>query len=527
MRDPFRPVLYERAGKQSSEKRHSEIVCDMYSRIEKLEKYASKKQDRPFIMVEYTHAMGNSTGNLKDYWDVIEAYAPLQGGFIWDWVDQGLLKKNFYGEEYWAYGGDFGPVNTPSDNNFCINGLVNPDRTPHPGLWEVKKVYQYIKFEPSDLASGKIRIQNHYHFTNLNRFDVNWTIMGNGIEIMAGTLPVLNLAPGESKTVEILVYDIQAEAGVEYFLGFSVVTTETNELFPQSHEVAKEQFKLPVYQELPGDAYPSSMKPLKLDENEKMIEIEGADFTLKFDKVKGALNSFPYKGLEFLKRDLEINFWRASYDNDYGNNMHNRCQIWNRVEENRTLEKMTILENNTFVPGQEGLPELPRLGMKLQLPVEFEHLKWFGRGPFENYWDRKTAAHVGLYKSKVADQYVPYIRHHENGHKTDVRWFSLTNRDGTGLLISGMPLVEFSALHNHMGDFDPPRSDESWDYSHRGNQRHTTDIKKRNAVYLDIDFKQMRVGGDNSWGARTHALYSLPAAEYNYSFKMKAIPVDN
>jgi beta-galactosidase len=161
-----------------------------------------------------------------------------------------------------------------------------------------------------------------------------------------------------------------------------------------------------------------------------------------------------------------------------------------------------------------------------EISVEFDHLKWFGRGPFENYWDAKTAAHIGLFKIKLADQYVPYIRPQENGHNTDMLWFSLTNRDGTGLLISGMPLIEFRALHNHMIDFDPPRSDEPWDYSHRGNQRHTTDIQKRNAVYLNIDYKQMGVYGDNSWGARTHAQYSLPAAEYNYNFKMNAISVD-
>ncbi|MCK4344247.1 MAG: DUF4981 domain-containing protein, partial [Bacteroidales bacterium] len=245
-RDKSRPVHYEGARLGPN----TDIYCPMYARIERIEKYASEKQERPLILCEYAHAMGNSTGNLQDYWDVIEKYDHLQGGFIWDWVDQGLVKKNEKGEEYWAYGGDYGPKDVPSDQNFCLNGLVNPDRTPHPGLFEVKKVYQYVGIQPEDIENGKVRITNKYDFVNINDFHFNWTVMADDKAVAQGTISDLSIPPGESKVVTIPIPKEPVKPGVEYFLNFSVTTTMEKPLVSKGYEIASEQIKLPFYEKM-------------------------------------------------------------------------------------------------------------------------------------------------------------------------------------------------------------------------------------------------------------------------------------
>jgi beta-galactosidase len=268
-RDPSRPVQYERALTGP----HTDIVCPMYRTVQHLEEYLRKGlENRPLIMCEYAHAMGNSVGNLQDYWDFFDEHKELQGGFIWDWVDQGLLKTNEEGEEFWAYGGDYGPPGTLSDKNFCINGLVFPDRKIHPHLWEVKKVYQYITLKSVDLKKGEVEIFNRYDFTNLNKVEMKWTIMGDDELIAEGKFPQLDIPPRHSKAINLPFPEIKPLPGVEYFLKLSFTLKDETPLISKGFEVAWEQFKLPFYE--PGPKIDLSQLPeLTLVKREESFQI--------------------------------------------------------------------------------------------------------------------------------------------------------------------------------------------------------------------------------------------------------------
>ena len=542
-RDKSRPVHYERAGLGPN----TDIYCPMYARIGWIEKYASEKQEMPLIMCEYAHAMGNSTGNLQDYWDVIEKYDHLQGGFIWDWVDQGLVKKNEKGEEYWAYGGDFGPEDVPSDQNFCINGLVNPDRTPHPGLFEVKKVYQYIKIQPDDLKNGKVSITNKYDFINPNDLNFNWTILADGKTIAQGTVSNLDIQPGKSKVVTIPIPKKPIEPGVEYYLNFNVATTKENPLIPVGFEIAGEQFKLPFFKK-PENIDITTLPSLNWKEEDESLIITSENFQIRFDKKTGVIDSYKFRGIELIEKGPEPNFWRAPTDNDLGFRMPKKLGIWENTGNNRTLKNFSVKEassnqitvlvdydlqdvksehmikyiilgngdimvKNKFIPGKKELPDIPRFGMKMRIPAEFYHVKWYGRGPHENYCDRKTSAFIGAYESTVKDLYYPYISPQENGNRTDTRWIAFTNKEGNGLIAVGMPLLSWSAL---------PYTIEDLTQKSRGSI-HEYELKEKDFVSVNLDYKQMGVGGDNSWGAQPHEKYRLKLQEYSYTFRLSPI----
>ncbi len=541
-RDPSRPVMYERALLGP----HTDIYDPMYPPISYLIKYASRPRKRPLIMCEYAHAMGNSVGNLEEYWDVIYKYRLLQGGFIWDWVDQGLLKK-INGKDCWAYGGDFGPEGLPSDGNFCINGLVFPDRTPHPALWEVKKVYQYVLFKAEELAEGRIKITNMYDFTNLKELDGFWELRADHRLLASGKLPPLDLPPRASRTVKIPLPEIDPEPGVEYFLTLSFKTRTATELVPAGHEVAWEQFKLPfLKKKKPLDL--SSLPRLEVKDSGEEIVIKSPSFTCRFDKRRGSISSLVYKGKEYFLSGPQPNFWRAPTDNDFGNRMQLRCRAWRDAGKRRKILKVElerkgpaealvkvkallpagdselfttyrflssgdIIITNTLRPGYPNLPEIPRIGMTMILPRSFDKVFWFGRGPHETYWDRKTGAKIGLYRMAVSDLYHPYIRPQENGNRTDVRWLALESRDGYGLLVAGMPTVDFSAFHFLNSDFDEGVVKRN---------RHACELQERNLTTLNIDYRQMGVGGTNSWGALPLPRYMLyPTRSYTYSFRLR------
>ncbi|HET8656436.1 MAG TPA: glycoside hydrolase family 2 TIM barrel-domain containing protein [Longimicrobiaceae bacterium] len=557
-RDGTRPVQYEREGDQTNApERHSDLKVPMYPSLRYLEEYAKSDADRPLIMCEYAHAMGNSTGNLQDYWDVIEKYPKLQGGFIWDWVDQGLLEHDWTGAPYWAYGGDYGPPGTPSDANFNTNGLVFPDRTPHPGLWEVKKVYQYADFEPTDLAAGTVAVKNEYDFTDLSDFDLHWTITADGVPVDSGVVTTLRATPGQTVSVP-LGYSLPApRPGAEYFLDLALTRKAAHGLVPAGHVVATEQFQLPVHAAAPRVAA-SSLPALSLARSGSNATVTGKDFTARFDLRRGTLASLSYRGTELLRRGPRPNLWRAATDNDWGSGLPRRARAWRfagqedsvtaaRAEQTApgtvrvTIDKQLrdeaglpvatfattytvlgtgdILVENDFRKSSPDLPELPRIGMNLVMPGDFEQMTWLGRGPFENYWDRKTAAEVGLYTSSVRDQYVPYIRPQENGNKTDVRWVALTDSTGVGLLAVGMPLLEVTAHNNLIDAFESPGA--GYIPRERSVNRHASDVKPRDLVSLDLDLHQMGVGGDNSWGAQTHEQYRLLAPSYHYAFRLR------
>lgn len=538
-RDPSRPIMYERALLGS----HTDIYDPMYAPIEHLLKYASDPRKRPLIMCEYSHAMGNSNGNLKDYWDVIYKYPLLQGGFIWDWVDQGF-RKEINGKECWAYGGDYGPAGFPSDRNFCLNGLVQPDRKPHPALYEVKKVYQYVNFEPVDLAHGEIRVANRYDFTSLKNFRLVWKVLANGTQIYKNSTAVPDISPHKSAILELALPRISPDSGVEYYLDVSFRTIKATELIPSNFEVAWEQFKLPFYK--PPESNDSVKVPeLSMKNQENIAIIRGKNFTYKYDRKTSTFISIAYKGKEFLKSGPIPNFWRAPTDNDFGNNMQIRCRAWREAGKRRKIESVkiskpnnsrVIIEENsilptgdskliieykiigtgiikvtlTLLPGYPNIPEIPRIGMTMILPQEFDNVIWYGRGPHESYKDRKYGARVGIYRMKVNQLYFPYIRPQENGNRTDVRWVTLTTDRGYGLVVVGRPLINFSAFHFLNEDFDEGVVKRN---------RHACELKKRPITTLNIDYKQMGLGGDNSWGALPHPQHMLyPTRTYKYSF---------
>ena len=486
--DPTRPVQYERAQLDYN----TDIFCPMYERIPQMEAYAKTNPNRPLIQCEYAHAMGNSVGNLQDYWDVIEKYDALQGGIIWDWVDQGLLTRNAQGEEFFAYGGDFGPDSLYTDGNFCCNGLVNADRVVKPQLLEVKKVYQNIKFRPVNLVTGEIAIINKYAFTPLSDFNFSWEVTGDGKVVSSGKLDQVTAGPGEVVIVKP-DFRIDPQPGTEYFLTLRATQKETKGLVDAGWEAASEQFELPYFKPL-APMTANKFPKVQVEENETAVTVSGEGFTVSFDKKKGIMTSYKKGDNEFLLSGPVPDFWRAPTDNDFGNGLDQRSRVWRKAGETRKVRSFKVDKNgssaivsmefdlvnkqpepiaeyqtvytifgsgdvqvnNHFKMTQKELPEIVRMGMNLVMPRKFDRFTWLGRGPQEAYQDRKTAAFVGLYHKNVADLYFPYVRPQENGNRTDVRWAAVTDSSGNGLLFKGMPLIEVTAHHNIMEDFESP-----------------------------------------------------------------------
>ncbi|MGB9862732.1 MAG: glycoside hydrolase family 2 TIM barrel-domain containing protein [Candidatus Saccharicenans sp.] len=556
-RDPGRPIHYERAELAWN----TDIYCPMYARIEHLEKYARSNPARPLIMCEYAHSMGNSTGNLQDYWDVIEKHPVLQGGFIWDWVDQGFAKKNEKGELFWAYGGDYGPPGTPSDDNFCCNGLVAPDRTPHPALWEVKKVYQPARFELAeplthDRSGVKIKITNKYDFLPLEpeTFALHWTALKNGEKVAEGTLPCPELAPWKTGTVLIKLPAEAFSPQAETFLNLELKTRKelAHGLIPTGHAVASEQLKLAEKETSPAqpllpEKTQAKWPKLKIKEiraNKNLVSVSGLDFVITFDRTEGRPVSYKFKNVELLKEGPLPNFWRAPTDNDFGNRMPVRLKAWREASLNRQVKWFrvekdkdgqvavkvdfylpsveasqlavylisrdgTIKVNNEFKPAHpEKLPEIPRVGMLLGLADGFDLIEYYGRGPHENYCDRKTSAFIGLYQTSKEEQVIPYVSAQEFGHHTDTRRLLIRNREGMGVKFIGQPVFEFSAI---------PYTPEDLTLSRRG-EKHFVDVPRRSNLYVSIDLAQMGVGGDDSWGAKPHPQYLIKPQAYTWSF---------
>ena len=541
-RDNTRLVQFEQAHEQDN----TDIVCPMYPGVSYMKEYGNRENvKRPFIMCEYAHAMGNSSGNFQEYWDIIHNSKNLQGGFIWDWVDQGFEVTDEVGRKYWAYGGDMGSQNYTNDENFNHNGLVWPDRTPHPGAFEVKKVYQDILFKAVDLDKGIIRIENGFGYTNLENYLFKYEVLENGSVIKKGTVDV-NLAPLSKKQVQLALPALPAKDGVEYVLNIFALTKVGTEIMPQNFEIAREQFKLGegkyfVTSNTSGD------KPKVTDDKDRVtLSAAGVDVTI--NKRSGLIGRYKSDNNWYFNENPTPNFWRAPTDNDFGNGMEKKCNIWRKAGENTSVKNIAVNEENGkaivtadlylkdvasdyqivytmtgdgalavdvhYKAGVNELPEMPRFGMIMSLNNEYDNFSYYGRGPLENYSDRNTASFIGIYNSKVADQYVPYTRPQENGYKTDLRWLTLTNNEGKGIRIEGLQPICASALNNWPEDFDPGLSKK---------YRHTNDITPRREVVLSVDLAQRGVGGDNSWGAYPHQPYLLKAQEYNYGFVIKPI----
>ncbi|MCG9792281.1 glycoside hydrolase family 2 TIM barrel-domain containing protein [Flavobacterium algicola] len=553
--DNTRPTQYEGATNYAN----TDIQAPMYWTIEKMIQYAENNPTRPLIQCEYAHAMGNSTGNFQKYWDVIEKYDIMQGGFIWDWVDQGMLTKNKKGESFWAYGGDLGGENLQNDVNFCLNGVVNPDRTAHPALYEVKKVYQYIKFKALDLKEGKIEIKNIYDFTNLSEFKFAWTLLENGKEIAKGNLPKLDVAPYQSS---IVTFDLPKfeNSTAEYHLNVYALNQNVTDLMPLNHEVAFEQFQL-TKENLVASSSDSKEK-INITAAGNSTIVSNDNFELKIDDTTGKITSLDYGNGNIMIESVTPNFWRAVTDNDFGAKSPEKLEAWKTATKEQELVSITILNNskelslskskkvkgniqiqtvfglasvngkitvsynidpsgaititNTLSDVATTLPHLPRFGNNFIIKNQYQNVEWFGRGPFENYNDRNTASLVGDYKAKVEDLYFPYIRPQENGYKTDVRWVTFTDNSGKGIKIEGSQLLGFSAHHQYNDDFDAGKTKQ---------QRHTTDIKKRDFVNINVDYGQTGVGGDNSWSekALAHDEFRIQPKNLKYSYKISPL----
>jgi beta-galactosidase len=742
-RDASRPVHSEQAGRRP----HTDIVCPMYPAPATLKKYASEPQTRPFIMCEYEHAMGNSSGDMHSYWDLIYTQPFLQGGFIWDWVDQGIrlpatsrpvirdrsrwnllcevstmrttpegcvkgfvkapwvtmlnitgpvtleafvkpasiegyqtliskgdtqwalqqapdagleffvhnkgqyhtvrasLPTNWVGQwhhvaglhdgkqlrlyidgksvasadyegrsddnqwsvlignnvdrmdrpflgsirearvynralrddeiaspiravddslclwvdlsrvemwkpgstrsTFWAYGGDFGGPDIPSDDNFCCNGLVNPDRQPHPGLYEVKHVYQSVQCQSASPDARRIEIKNGYFFVNLKDLAVcDWRLAGDGRLLQKGTLETLDVPPGQSRPFDIPVKAFTPAPGVEYWLELSFRLKNNQPWADAGHEIAWDQFKLP--DSAPAVQVTTDPLPtLTVVEKNGLIRVSGKTFEAAFSKELGALVSLRSDKTELIQSPLRPDFWRAPVDNDRGRNMdasqgvwrdaHKKAEVVSVLVEGRTGDRSVVVKSvqklpavgvewttsytvhgsgdivvsAAFQPGDTKLAKLPRLGMQMILPQGFDQIAWFGPGPEETYSDRRDSK-VGAYSGSVADQFcVDYTEPGESGNKTEVRWAAVSNRKGVGLLAVGMPLLSVNALHHTTDDLQ--------------SAKHAYELPVRDFTVLNLDYKQQGLGGDNSWGAWPHAPYLIPCEAQSYSFRLRPI----
>lgn len=566
--DTLRPVQYERAILEWN----TDIYCPQYPSAATLERWGRMATDRPYIPSEYAHAMGNSTGGFREMWEAIYGSPNLQGGFIWDWVDQGILVEDTTtGESYWAYGGDFG-VNRPSDGNFLCNGLVNPDRTPHPGLSEVRKMYQYVWFRPVDLAAGKFEVKNRYDFTNLSKYTVRYTITANERIVRQGTFGNLDLAPDETRIVTVPVGGLSVQPGTEYFVNFTVTLKAADGPLKAGSVVATEQFAL---EHLRGAkrAY-AAQGYLSVEEGAAEIDILGGGFGLTVDKTTGNITSYRAGNQEYIEHGfgLQPNFWRAPTDNDYGCGMPRRMQAWKEASRNLRAESVTAAssEHGVLITATYRLPEgcgltvtykvyptgairvgcdfrgdpaskgqLPRLGMRLRLPADMANLQYFGRGPEENYADRNYGTNIGLYRSHAGAENFDYVRPQETGHHTEVRWLALNRPKGAGLLVEADSTLEFNALRNSVEDFDGQESNRPYQWNNRTpnedhsdaagrnikpKQTHTNDIVPRDFVELCVDYGMLGLGGDDSWGAQPYPEYQLPTNR-NYSWGFTLLPL--
>lgn len=544
-KDSSRPVQYEPAGTAD----YTDIFCPMYPSPERLIRHAENDPQKPSIMIEYCHAMGNSVGNLQDYWDIIEKYPVLQGGFIWDWVDQSLEYKDENGNPYLAYGHDFHP-DLPTDGNFLNNGLVDPYRNPHPHLREVKKVYQPANFELKDV---KLIITNKNFFAAFKHLELHWKLLANGHIEKEEKVLLPKIKEQAQYQMPISFENLQTNA--EYILLVELKTTHQDDLLPKNHELAFEQFVLSnPKSDLDTKTPPPKGEAYQILKEEGKYIISNSHSKWILDEKTGEIEHWSRNGQLITEEPIRPNFWRAPTDNDLGNGIQNWAQLWKGASEhmqinllkgpstvdNGIIYKVAYIIPETalievffhiknigeleiafdFIPLKDSLPDIPRLGMYMILPNDFEEVSWYGRGPDESYSDRKSGSKVGIYSGKVDEQFHRYPRPQETGNKTDVRWMALES-DKLKVTVLGREVMDCSVW--------PFRQSELEFVAGKGGgqsasglvpvtSRHGADIKTGEVVQWNIDHKMMGVGGDTSWGRMVHEEYRIPAKEYSYSF---------
>ncbi|MBO7199534.1 MAG: beta-galactosidase [Alistipes sp.] len=516
---------------------HTDISCPMYPPINEFRAWAERTDaKKPYIMCEFAHAMGNSTGNLREFFDIMEGHPHMQGGFIWDWVDQGIDAYDESGKHYWAYGGDFGATMYHHDENFCCNGLVSPDRTPHPGLMEVKKVYQDIEFE---LVDGGVRIYNNHNFTDLSKYSFRYVLKREGVIVHQEALPMVQCAAGEYVDVALTYPAVDSDA--EYTLDVEAQGMMHNLLKPgamQNVVVATEQFVLNPYDFTKSE--PEGV--IVIERGDDWVMAFAGNKAVLFDTESGDILSYVSNNRDVMKQLPEPWFWRAVTDNDWGANFHRIADVW-RTNGRRPLgatveecaDRLVVrgefyIENAPSYYTQTytfradgslkvevawrkdgvGLPELPRFGMRMMLHADYKEFTYYGRGPWENYSDRCESSFLGRYEQSVDEQLFSYVRPQESGNKSDVRWLELMGSEGRGIRIEGLQPLNVSAMPYRAEDLDPGVESKC--------QMHYSDIVPRDEVVLHVDLAQRGLGGDTSWGATPRDQYCLTADEYSYGY---------
>ncbi|MFK7811768.1 MAG: glycoside hydrolase family 2 TIM barrel-domain containing protein [Maribacter sp.] len=549
--DSTRIVQYEPAEKEG----YTDVFCPMYPKFESLIEHGKSDSDKPAIIIEYAHAMGNSVGNLQDYWDVIEKYPNLQGGYIWDWVDQSLEYKDENGKPYLAYGHDFHP-DLPTDGNFLNNGLVDPYRNPHPHLSEVKKVYEPVQFYYK--GKGVIVVENKNFFSDFSDNEMKIRILNNGVEVFQKSGIPIDVAPRKSKEIKIAEIPDVFVPEDEFILEVSLIQKDETALIPKNHEIAWDQFVLNKGTNIIASSCGYS---LEITPKEALFEISNKQTQLKIDNTSGEIISWYFEGSEITSQPIRPNFWRPPTDNDLGNGMDKWAKIWQEASYNYkakliehpnklqkgvgfkvtystpnkeaevfveyTLEPNGLLKvDYVFQPLQKELPKIPRIGMYVTLPKDFANVEWYGKGPEESYWDRKTGQKIGRYKGKVEGQFHRYSRPQETGNKTDVRWIAVSNGKISLRAQSNNHFVNSSTWPFTMQELDF-NSEKDGAVSASGlvpvTKKHGADIKIGETVQWNIDYLQMGVGGDNSWRAHVHEQYTIEPQRYEYSFMIQPI----
>lgn len=547
--DPSRAVQYEQAGTKGK----TDIYCPMYADYGWCEDYC-KNDDykKPLIQCEYAHAMGNSQGGFKEYWDLVRKYPKFQGGFIWDFVDQSVRWTGKNGKMIYAYGGDFNRFDA-SDANFCDNGLISPDRVPNPHMYEVGYYYQNIWTTPADIRNGEINVFNENFFRDLSAYYLEWEVLKGGKVVRSGRVDNLNVAPQQTAKLKLdLGKTCQC---TEWLLNVSYKLKNREGLLPAGHVVAKDQLTLNPYKAPSMDLQNCELSNLEVvapavQENDaNYLIVTGDAFRAEFNKHSGYLTKYEVAGLDMIKDGsaLTPNFWRAPTDNDFGAGLQRKYVAWKNPAiklasfNQRTENKQVIVEaaydmpevsaklNLTYIINNAGaikvtqkltadknakVSNMFRFGLQMPMPRSFETIEFYGRGPVENYIDRNHCTNLGIYRQSVSEQFYSYIRPQETGTKTDIRWWKMLNQAGNGIEVIAAAPFSASALHYTIESLD-----EGWSKQ----QGHSPEVEESDLTNLCIDKVQTGLGCVNSWGAIARPEYQVPYGDYEFTFILKPV----
>ena len=544
--DPSRPIHWERA--QGGE--NTDLMCPMYASPDWCERYASKPEStKPLILCEYNHAMGNSGGGLMEYWDIVRRMPKFQGGFVWDFVDQGLRVRGKDGKEYFSYGGDYN-THDPSDNNFNCNGLVSPDRVWNPHAYETAYYYQNVWAEDVNVRQGEIAVRNEFFFRDLSNVKMRWQLLVDGESVLNGEENDLNVAPQSRQVFYLPIVNTLAalDSNSEVMLNVDFMLKQAEPLLEAGHRIAYAQ--LPVNEVAPQAMAPSVDKTKIQVKNlsNGLLSVKGKEMDIAFDRKTGYMAHYVVNGVNLLGEggSLKPNFWRAVTDNDMGAWLQQKLKVWRNPVMNLTsiaVDKkassksqvtvvahydmpevharltltyeihaggvMCITQGIAFDDSYTELPEMLRFGMVMEMPYTMDNSHFYGRGPIENYADRRYSQRLGIYRQTADEQFYPYIRPQETGTKGDIRWWNQIDTEGRGIKVTADRPFYASALHYDIATLD--EGDEK-------HQRHPSQLSKSQFTVLTFDAEHCGVGGIDSWGARPLEQYRLPAIDRTCSF---------